>query len=69
MRDELRPGSDVDMLVEFEPGAKSYDSFIGLAQFLDDLLGRRVELLTRESLSPHIGPSILREAQDVPVGP
>ena len=63
----LRPESDVDVLVSFAPGEKSYDNFIDLAYLLDDLLGRPVELVTRESLSPHIGPHILAEAEDVPV--
>src|SRR6266705_3396310 len=49
------------MLVEFEPGAKTFDAFMQLAFFLEALFGRRVELVTPESLSPHIGPHILRE--------
>jgi predicted nucleotidyltransferase len=34
--------------------------------FLEDLLGRKVELVTSEALSPHIGPYILREVEHVP---
>lgn len=34
---------------------------------LEDVLGRKVELVTPESLSPHIGPHILREVERVPV--
>jgi predicted nucleotidyltransferase len=60
-----RANSDVDLLVEFIPDAKTFDAFMGLAFFLEDLLQRRVELLTRESLSPYIGPRILLEAEDV----
>ena len=55
--------SDVDILVEFEPGKKSFDNFMHLAFFLEQQLGRRVELVTPESLSPHIGPHILREVE------
>jgi len=36
-----------------------------LSFFLEELLGRRVELVTTEALSPFIGPHILREAEDV----
>ncbi|MBI2569530.1 MAG: nucleotidyltransferase family protein [Candidatus Schekmanbacteria bacterium] len=61
VREQQRRESDVDMLVEFEPGAKTFDAFMQLAFFLEALFGRRVELLTLESLSPHIGPHILRE--------
>jgi predicted nucleotidyltransferase len=57
--------SDVDVLVEFEPGSKSFDNFIKLAVFLEDLLQRRVELVTSESLSPYIGPRILEEVEYV----
>jgi predicted nucleotidyltransferase len=55
--------SDIDFLVEFERGKKSFDNFMNLAFFLEDLLERRVDLITMESLSPHIGPKILREVE------
>lgn len=58
-------GSDVDLLIEFAPGRKSYDNFAAACDLLEDQLGRRVELVTIESLSPFIGPKILREAKDV----
>lgn len=63
------PQSDVDLLVEFEPGAKSFDGFMELAFLLEDALERPVELVTTEALSPHLGPRILAEVQDVPLGP
>lgn len=56
-------GSDIDILVEFEHGKKSFDNFMKLASFLEQRIGRRVELITPESLSPHIGPYILREVE------
>lgn len=55
--------SDVDLLVEFEPDQKSFDNFMQLAFFLEDVLKRRVELVTTESLSPYIGPHILEETE------
>lgn len=60
--------SDVDFLVEFETGKKTFDNFIRLAFFLEDILGRPVEIVTPESLSPYIGPHILREVEDVTLG-
>ena len=63
VRGEQDTESDVDILVEFDEGRKSFDNFMRLAFFLEELFGRRVELLTPESLSPHIGPHILREAE------
>ncbi len=55
--------SDIDLLVEFEPGRKSFDGFMNLSFFLEELLGRRVDLVTPESLSPYIGPKILAEVE------
>jgi predicted nucleotidyltransferase len=54
---------DIDILIEFEPGKKSFDNFMRLATFLEQQIGRHVELVTPESLSPHIGPHILREVE------
>lgn len=62
-RGEQHSGSDVDILVEFKAGQKSFDNFMRLAFFLEELLERKVELVTPESLSPHIGPHILREIE------
>lgn len=59
--------SDVDILVEFEEGRKSFDNFMRLAFFLEEALGRKVDLVTPESLSRHIGPRILREVEYEPV--
>ena len=65
VRGEARPDSDVDLLVQFSPGAKTFDRFLALSDLLEALLGRRVELVTTEALSPYLGPRILAEAQDV----
>lgn len=66
-RGEAKPDSDVDLLVEFAPGEKSFDHFMALSFLLEDQLGRPVELVTSEALSPHIGPHILREAEYVSI--
>jgi uncharacterized protein len=65
LRDEAGPESDVDLLVQFEPGQKTAGRFFTLYDLLEEILGRRVELLTTEGLSPFIGPHILAEATDV----
>jgi len=65
LRGQARDGSDIDILVQFAPGAKSYERFLTLAELLESHLGRRVELVTTEALSPVIGPRILAEARDV----
>jgi predicted nucleotidyltransferase len=65
IRGEQGPQSDVDLLVRFHPQEKSFDNFMGLAFLLEDVLQRRVELVTTEGLSPYLGPHILKEVQDV----
>jgi len=67
VRDEARADSDVDVLVEFAPGQKTFDHFMQLSFLLEEVLRRRVELITPESLSPHIGPHILKEVEYVSV--
>lgn len=65
VREAASLDSDVDVLVEFEPERKTYDRFLDLSELLERLLGRRVEIVTTESLSPHLGAYILSEARDV----
>lgn len=65
VRDDARPDSDVDLIVQFAAGTKTCDRFLALSELLEQRLGRRVELVTTESLSPFIGPRMLAEAQDV----
>ena len=68
VREEQVPASDVDVLVEFEPGKKSFDNFMRIAFLLEEVLERPVELVTTEALSPHLGPRILEEVEDVLAG-
>ena len=65
VRGEQRPRSDIDFLVEFQPRKKTFSNFMGLCFFLEELLGRKVEVVTKESLSPYIGPHILAEVEYV----
>ena len=67
VRGEPSTKSDVDILVEFEPGQKTFDHFMQLSFMLEEIFQRRVEIITPESLSPHIGPHILREVEYVPI--
>lgn len=60
--------SDVDILVAFEPEQKTFDNFIQLSFFLEDLFERSVDLITIESLSPYVGPRILDEVEYAAVG-
>lgn len=61
LRGDNNDMSDVDFLVEFKEGQKTFNNFIELAFFLEDLLNRKVDLLTIDSLSPYMKPKILKE--------
>jgi predicted nucleotidyltransferase len=61
----IHDNSDVDFLVDFETGKKTFDNFMELSFYLENLLGRKVELVTPQSLSPYLGPAILKEVENV----
>jgi uncharacterized protein len=61
-RGELRPDSDVDLLVEFQPGTTVGLRFITIQDELSALLGRDVDLNTPGFLSPHFRERVLAEA-------
>lgn len=62
-RGEARDGSDVDILVEFEPGARTgLFELVRLQRHLSALLGAPVDLVTPASLRPEMREVILREA-------
>ncbi len=60
-RAEARPESDIDVLVTFE-GKAEFDRFMDLKFYLEELLGVRVDLVTRKALRPELRPQIEREA-------
>jgi hypothetical protein len=60
VRGAQRKKSDVDVLVEFEEPVGLFD-FIALENYLADLLGVKVDLVSRKALKPRIGERILKE--------
>jgi predicted nucleotidyltransferase len=62
---DLRPDSDVDVLVEFEPGHVPGLKFFDLEQELSDLVGRRVDLNTPQCLSRYFRDEVVAEAEVV----
>jgi hypothetical protein len=61
-RGEQSRDSDVDVLVEFCKGRKTYDNYIELKFFLEETLGRNVDLVVKEAIKPAIRRSILDSA-------
>ena len=64
VRDAARADSDIDILVSFNGPATS-ERFFGVQFFLEDLLGRPVDLVTDKALRPELRPFIEREAVHV----
>lgn len=60
-RNEEKEESDVDILVEFESDFETFDNYIELKYFLEDLFRRKVDLVTSEALRPQLKDEILKE--------
>ena len=65
LRDDFRPDSDVDILVEFEPGTRLGFAFFDVQEELSQIIGRRVDLRTPRELSKYFRDEVLAEAEDV----
>ncbi len=57
--------SDIDIFIEFEKGKKSFKNYTGAYLFLRELLEKDIDFITPESLSPYIGPHILKDLEYV----
>ncbi|MCD6013488.1 MAG: polymerase, beta domain protein region [Flavipsychrobacter sp.] len=68
VRNQARSDSDVDLLVDIEKDKKTFRNFMQLNYFLEELLNKKVELVTLQSLSPYIGPHILKTVEYAPLG-
>ena len=68
-RGEMQPESDIDLMVEFEPGLRiGLIKFESLVEELELLAGRRVDLVTKRGLKPWIRPTVLKDAQVIYAG-
>ncbi|MBI4870810.1 MAG: nucleotidyltransferase family protein [Candidatus Riflebacteria bacterium] len=63
-RDECSEGSDLDLLVEFQK--KSFDAYMDLRDFLQQLFGCKVDLVPVDCVKPRLRPHVLAEAIRVP---
>ncbi|MBC8412660.1 MAG: nucleotidyltransferase family protein [Nitrospira sp.] len=60
-RGENSPASDIDVLVEFEPGHKTFDNFMDLQFYLEELFGKKIDLVTNSALKPQLKDDILND--------
>lgn len=64
LREDFRPDSDLDVIVEFQPDARvGFIEFGKLEQELEQLFGRTVDLITKRSVRPELRDEILGSAQ------
>lgn len=64
-RDEQKVKSDIDVLVVFKKGHKDFFNYMRLKYYLEDLLGREVDLVIKEAIKPHLRNKILNEVEYV----
>ncbi|MCS4541747.1 MAG: nucleotidyltransferase family protein [Euryarchaeota archaeon] len=63
VRGEQKIESDVDILIEFEKGGKTFDNYMDLKFFLEDLLNCKVDLVIVEALKPDLKPHVVGSAR------
>lgn len=63
LRQDFRADSDVDVLVEFDPGHTPGLQFFSMERELSEMIGRRVDLNTAAFLSPHFREQVLQESE------
>lgn len=69
LRGDFRPGSDIDVLVEFEPGHVPGLNFFTMEIELSQLLGQKVDLNTPQFLSRYFREQVLAESETLYVAP
>jgi len=63
LRGEQKESSDIDILVEFEKGKKTFDNYMELKFFLEDLFKRKVDLVIAESVKPELKKYIMKSVR------
>jgi predicted nucleotidyltransferase len=62
VRGEQTKISDIDILIDFEPEKENYDNYMAVYDIIERLFrNEKVEIVTKNGLSPYIGPRILKE--------
>ena len=66
IHEEQSSGSDIDLLIDFEPEKENFDNLMAVCDFFETIFkNEKVEVVTKNGLSPYIGPKILKEVQYV----
>ena len=66
LRNEQSGASDIDLLIDFEPGKENFDNYMAVYDLFDNIFeNQKVEVVTKNGLSKYIGPKILKEVSYV----
>lgn len=66
VREEQSKKSDIDILIDFDPDKESFDNYMAVYDYFEKLFkNEKVEVVTKNGLSPYIGPKILKEVMYV----
>jgi len=63
-RKEERPGSDIDFLVDFKPGASLFDH-VHMRDGLSELFGVKADVVSSRGLDPFVAPYVLKDAVEI----
>jgi len=61
-RGQQKKDSDVDLIVDFKEGCKTFDNYMNLKFYLEELFGKKVDLVIKSVINPRIKPFIIEEA-------
>ncbi len=63
-RNEQTKNSDIDILIDFEPENENFDNYMAVYDLIEELFkNQKVDIVTKNGLSPYIGPKILNEIE------
>ena len=66
IRNEQSNDSDIDLLIDFEPEKENFDNFMAVYDLLENIFkNEKIEVVTKNGLSPYIDPNILNEVKYV----
>lgn len=66
VRGDESENSDIDLLIDFDPAHENFDNYLAVCNILEQLFrNEKLEIVTKNGLSPYIGPKILKEVQYV----
>ncbi len=61
-KNEQSDASDIDILIDFDPDKENFDNYMAVYDLIEKLFkNRKIDIVTKNGLSPYLGPKILKE--------